>query len=138
MVFRAGQNEYGTARSRTLSRSPVLGDVSFAIFDDSSAVHAGIPRTGLVPEYAETDKNNGNEQRVTLSHFRISRAVWPPLMSANAFVSAERSQSHERDLPPRFRLNRLSREPNLPANPRLVAHGELAEAAELQRESVRF
>jgi hypothetical protein len=50
---------------------------------------------------------------------------------------AKHPQTNELDLPQRLRLYRLSGEPDLPANPRLVAHIELAEGVELQRESVR-
>jgi hypothetical protein len=50
---------------------------------------------------------------------------------------ATRPQADEFDLPQHLRLNGFAREPNPPANPRLVSHGELAEAVELQGESIR-
>jgi hypothetical protein len=50
---------------------------------------------------------------------------------------AKNPQTDELDLPPHLRLNGLSRESNLPANPRSVAHIELAKTVEFQRESIR-
>ncbi len=46
------------------------------------------------------------------------------------------AQTHKPDFPPVLRQYRLARERNLPENPRLVPHRELAEAAQLQREAV--
>jgi hypothetical protein len=60
-----------------------------------------------------------------------------PRLSVSPFSLAKRPQTDEPDLPLHLRLNGLSREPNLPANPRPVAHAKLAKAVELQRESIR-
>src|ERR1700751_5160102 len=57
--------------------------------------------------------------------------------SANPLPSAKQSQTDELDLPQHLRLNRRSREPDLPANPRPMVHIELAKAAELEGESIR-
>lgn len=50
---------------------------------------------------------------------------------------AKRPQTDERELPLHLRLNGLSRETDLPANPRPVTHVELAKAVQLQSESIR-
>jgi hypothetical protein len=64
--------------------------------------------------------------------------LWPDdLLSVNPLPLAQRPQTDEPDLPLHLRLNGLSREPNLPANPRPVTHVELAKAIELQCESIR-
>ena len=55
----------------------------------------------------------------------------------NPLPLAKPAQTDERDLPPILRQYRLSRERNPSKNPRLVSHGELAEAAQLQRKAVR-
>jgi len=57
--------------------------------------------------------------------------------SANPLPSAKQSQTDELDLPQHLRLNRRSREPDLPANPRPMVHIELAKAVELESESIR-
>jgi hypothetical protein len=59
------------------------------------------------------------------------------IASVNPLPLAQRPQTDEPDLPLHLRLNGLSREPNLPANPRPVTHVELAKAIELQCESIR-
>lgn len=60
-----------------------------------------------------------------------------PFLSLSPLSLAKHPQTDEPDLPLHLRLNGISREPNLPANPRPVAHVELAKAVELQRKSVR-
>src|SRR5277367_5310054 len=65
--------------------------------------------------------------RLTLVSMLLSQPLVPP----------QSAQTDEPDLPSIFRQDGLSREPDLSANPRLVAHIELAETAELQRELVR-
>jgi hypothetical protein len=61
----------------------------------------------------------------------------PTQSSFNPLPLAKRPQADEFDRPPRLREDGQSRESNLPTNPRLVSHGELAEAAQLQRKAVR-
>lgn len=58
-------------------------------------------------------------------------------VSVNPFPSAKQPQTDEPDLPSILCQDGLARESNPPENSRLVAHIELAEGVELQRESVR-
>ena len=65
----------------------------------------------------------------------------PPLSylgpSVNPLPLPKCPQTDEPDFPFHLCLNGLSSEPNPPANPRPVAHVELAKATELQRKSIR-
>jgi hypothetical protein len=58
-------------------------------------------------------------------------------LSVNPLPLAQRPQTDEPNFPLHLRLYGLSREPDSPGGARLVSHGELPEAVELQRESVR-
>jgi hypothetical protein len=74
---------------------------------------------------------------VVLVTAQAAQPAMGALLSVSPFSLAKRPQSDEPDLALHLRLNGLSREPNLPANPRPVAHAKLAKAIELQRESIR-